>query len=97
MMVPLSAAQMDIPVSNLQMCELCNVFTSRSHQGLSIHMARCVKKHRVLPTSGGGGGGAGGKSYHSTHSEIPAPVSKSPNLLFFIGSVVKCIIIFRPP
>jgi hypothetical protein len=87
MMVPLSKAQMDIPEANLKMCELCNVFTSRSLQGLNTHVARCVKKHRVLPTSGGagGGGGAGGKNYHPTHSEIPAPVSKQPDLILVMS------------
>ncbi len=85
MMVPLSQAQMDIPESDLKMCELCNVFTSRSLQGLNTHVARCVKKHRVLPTSGGAGGGAGGKNYHHTQSEIPAPVSKPPNLLLVMS------------
>ena len=79
MMVPLSPAQMDIPESHLQMCELCNVFTSRSLPGLNTHVAKCVKKHRVLPMSGGDGGGGGGTKDHPTHPKIPAPVSKPPN------------------
>ena len=80
MMVPLSSAQKDIPGSqHVVMCEICNVFTSTSRGGMNTHLAKCVKKNRVLPMSGGDGGGGGGIKDHPTHPKIPAPVSKPPN------------------
>ena len=104
MMVPLSTAQMDIQDPNLVICELCNVFTSRSLQGLSTHVAKCVKKHGVLPASGGAGGGARGKKHHPTDPEIPAPVRRRANQAMCltcnfchkIDFNIQCFIIFRP-